>query len=165
MAETKKEFIDAVVALSRVTKVTKGGKRFSFSAEVVSGNQNGMVGIGQGKSHDASSAIAKATAIARKNLIEVSVRENTIPYNVDGKHGAAKVLLLSACKGTGIIAGGAVRAVMMACGFKDVLAKCVSRSRSGRNVAKATLNALAKLRTADQLASMRGKSVKQLVKE
>ncbi|MCL4361130.1 30S ribosomal protein S5 [Candidatus Dependentiae bacterium] len=164
MAEKKKEFIDTVVSVDRVTKVTKGGKRFSFSAFVVSGDQEGNVGIGMGKSREVSSAIAKATVRARKNMIAIAKRGTTIPYSVKGKHGAAEVEIRSAYKGTGVIAGGAVRAVMLAAGFKDVLAKSTGRSRCGKNVAKAALNALAKCRTASQIAKLRGKSVEQLVK-
>src|SRR5438477_559432 len=103
MAETK-DFVDNVVSVNRVTKVTKGGKRFSFSAFVVSGDQQGRIGIGLGKSREVSSAIAKATARARKSLIEIPLRGTTLPYNVKGKHGAAYVYLNSAYKGTGVIA-------------------------------------------------------------
>jgi small subunit ribosomal protein S5 len=163
MASTK-EFIDSVVSVNRVTKVTKGGKRFSFSAFVVSGDQHGKVGIGLGKSREVSSAIAKATARARKNLIEVPLRGTTVPYNVVGKHGATRVVINSAYKGTGVIAGGAVRSVMEALGVKDVLAKSIGPSRCGQNVVKAALNALAKCRNAERLAQLRGKTIEQLVK-
>jgi small subunit ribosomal protein S5 len=164
MAE-QKDFVDNVVSVNRVTKVTKGGKRFSFSAFVVSGDQKGKIGIGLGKSREVSSAIAKATMRARKNMIMVSMRGDTIPYNVIGKHGASKVVINSACKGTGVIAGGAVRLVMEALGIKDVLAKSIGTSGCGQNLVKATLNALAKLRSAEHIASLRGKSVKEVVKE
>lgn len=160
-----KEFVDSVVSVNRVTKVTKGGKRFSFSAFVVSGDQEGRVGIGLGKSREVSSAIAKATARARKNLIDVALRNTTIPYNVVGKHGSTQVVLRSAYKGTGVIAGGAVRSVMEALGVKDVLAKCVGPTRCGQNVVKATLNALARCRSAHKIAKLRGKTVKELVKD
>lgn len=163
MAE-QKEFVDSVVSVNRVTKVTKGGKRFSFSAFVVSGDQQGRVGIGLGKSREVSSAIAKATMRARKNMINVPLRETTIPYNVSGKHGSTRVQINSAYKGTGVIAGGAMRAVMEALGVKDVLAKTIGPSRCGQNVVKATLNALAKCRSAAHIASLRGKTVSQLVK-
>ncbi len=164
MAE-QKDFIDSVVSVNRVTKVTKGGKRFSFSAFVVTGDQKGRIGIGLGKSREVSSAIAKATTRARKSMITVPLRDTTIPYNVQGKHGATRVHINSASKGTGVIAGGAVRAVMEALGVKDVLAKSVGSSRCGQNVVKATLNALAKCRSAAHLAELRGKTVNQLVKE
>jgi small subunit ribosomal protein S5 len=164
MAVTPKEFVDQVVSVNRVTKVTKGGKRFSFSALVVTGDQQGSVGIGLGKSNEVSSAIAKATSRARKNMIAVPLRNTTIPYNVRGKHGSTRVIINSAFKGTGVIAGGAVRAVMEVVGIKDVLAKTIGPSRCGQNVVKATLNALAKCRSAKDLAALRGKSVKELVK-
>lgn len=165
MSDKKKEFVDTVVSVNRVTKVTKGGKRFSFSAFVVSGDQSGNVGIGLGKSREVSSAIAKATVSARKNMIAVSLRGTTLPYDVSGKHGATKVVIRPGSKGTGVIAGGAVRAVMIACGIKDVLAKTVGTSRCGQNVAKATLNALAKCRSAAKLAKLRGLDMNQLIKE
>jgi small subunit ribosomal protein S5 len=163
MAETK-EFIDKVVSVNRVTKVTKGGKRFSFSAFVVSGDQQGRVGIGLGKSREVSSAIAKATVRARKNMINIALRGTTLPYSVEGKHGSTRVVMRSAYKGTGVIAGGAVRAVMEAAGIKDVLAKSIGSSRCGQNVVKAALNALAKCRSAKHMANLRGKTIEQLVK-
>lgn len=157
-------FVDSVVSVRRVTKVTKGGKRFSFSAYAVCGNGKGAVGAAVGKSKDVTSAISKATARARKNMFNVTLRDSTIPYDVMGRHGATRVILRSAYKGTGLIAGGAVRAVMNAAGIKDVLAKTIGPSRAGQNVVKATLNALAKCRSAEHLARLRGKSVKELVK-
>ncbi len=167
MAEERKEkektFIDSVVNVRRVTKVTKGGKRFSFSAFVVSGDQQGNVGIGLGKSKEVSSAIAKATAKARKSMIAIPLRNTTIPYNVKGKHGASKVMIRSAYKGTGVIAGGPVRAVMKAAGIEDVLAKSLG-SINKQNVVKATLNALAQLRSVQDMARLRGKTPKQIIK-
>jgi small subunit ribosomal protein S5 len=159
----EKEFLDAVVSVRRVTKVTKGGKRFSFSAFVVSGDQNGSVGIALGKSNEVSSAIAKATARARKHMIKVQLRGSTVPYNVQGKHGACKVVIRSAYKGTGVIAGGAMRAIMEALGIKDVLAKSLG-SANQQNVVKATLNALAKLRSVNDYARLRGKTSEQIIK-
>ncbi len=164
MADKTKEFIDTVVGVNRVTKVTQGGKRFSFSAFVVSGDQQGGVGIGLGKSREVSSAIAKATALARKSLIPVSLRGNTIPFEVVGQHGATVVVIRPACKGTGLIAGGAVRAVMKALGITDVLAKTVGPSRCGQNVVKAALNALAQCRSLDHFAKIRGKTSAEVVK-
>lgn len=155
MAKKENEIVDHVVHVRRVTKVTKGGKRFSFSALVVSGDQQGNVGVGLGKSREVSSAIAKATTQARKNMISIPLRGTTIPYPIIGRHGASQVVIRSAYKGTGVIAGGAVRSVMDALGVKDVLAKCVG-SRNRQNVVKATLNALSKLRTADHMARLRG---------
>jgi len=164
MAE-QKDFVDNVVSVNRVTKVTKGGKRFSFSAFVVSGDQKGQIGIGLGKSREVSSAIAKATMRARKSMITVALRNNTVPYNVVGKHGASRVVINSACKGTGVIAGGAVRQVMDVLGVKDVLAKAMGTSTCGQNMVKATLNALSKLRSAEHIAALRGKTVKEVVKD
>lgn len=164
MAEKSKEYLDKVVSVNRVTKVTKGGKRFSFSAFVVSGDQNGKVGMGIGKSNEVSSAIAKATTKARKSMINISLRDTTLPYNVLGKHGASKVIICSAYKGTGVIAGGVMRKVMEAVGIRDVLAKSIG-SNCGLNVVKATFNALSKCRSAEHLAMLRGKSVKQMTKE
>ena len=109
--------------MNRVTKVTKGGKRFSFAALVVSGDKKGRVGIALGKSREVSTAIAKATKRARKSMFAVALRGTTIPYPVEGRHGASRVVLRSASKGTGVIAGGAIRAVMEALGIKDVLSE------------------------------------------
>lgn len=152
-----------VVSVRRVTKVTKGGKRFGFSAFVVSGDQKGNIGIALGKSKEVSSAIAKATLRARKNRIAVPLRDTTIPYSVEGTHGASRVIIRAASKGTGMIAGGAMRAVMEALGVKDILAKSLGASNQ-QNVVKATLNALAKLRSADHIAKLRGKTIKEMVK-
>lgn len=161
--DKEKEFLDFVVSVRRVTKVTKGGKRFSFSAFIVTGDQQGNVGMALGKSKEVSSAIAKATLRARRNLISIPLRDSTIPYDVIGTHGSTKVVLRSACKGTGVIAGGAVRSIFLAAGVKDVLAKCVG-SRNKLNAVKATLNALAKLRTVRGIAQLRGKSTQEVIK-
>jgi small subunit ribosomal protein S5 len=158
-----KDFLDFVVSVRRVTKVTKGGKRFSFSAFVVTGDQQGNVGMALGKSKEATSAIAKATLKARKSLISIPLRDSTVSYNVVGTHGASKVIIRSACKGTGVIAGGAVRSIFLAAGVKDVLTKSVG-SRNKLNSVKATLNALAKLRSVNEIAILRGKSVQEIIK-
>jgi small subunit ribosomal protein S5 len=155
--------VDTVVSVRRVTKVTKGGKRFTFSAFVVSGDKQGNIGFASGKSREVSSAIAKATARARKKMIAIPMRGSTIAYPVAGKQGSSKVILRSASKGTGVIAGGPVRAIMEALGIKDVLAKSLG-SANQQNVAKATLNALAKLRSASHIARLRGKTVEELVR-
>ena len=165
MAENRSKagnFVDYVVSVSRVTKVTKGGKTFSFSALVVSGDQEGKVGIGLGKSREVSLAIAKATNQARQKLIQVTLRGTTIPYDVKGQHGASNVIIRPAYKGTGVIAGGAVRKVMEAAGVKDVLTKSLGSSNP-KNVAKATLNAFAQLRSVADLARLRGKTREELV--
>jgi len=155
--------LDVVVNVKRVTKVTKGGKRFAFSAFVVSGDQEGKVGFALGRSRDVSSAIAKATAKAHKSMVNISLRGRTLPYPIEGKHGSAHVILRSAYKGTGVIAGGAVRAVMDALGVHDVLTKSIG-SANQRNVVKATMNALAKLRTVADIARLRGKTIEEIVK-
>lgn len=156
-------FVDAVISVRRVTKVTKGGKRFGFSAFVVTGDRNGKIGMAQGKSKEVSSAIAKATARARKKMISISVRGTTIAYPVVGRHGASKVIIRSAFRGTGVIAGGSVRSVMDVLGIKDILAKSLGSSNK-QNVVKASLNALSKLRSAQHLANLRGKTVEQVVR-
>lgn len=153
--------VDYVVNVNRVTKVTKGGKRFSFSALVVSGDQEGKIGIGLGKSKEVSLAIAKATSQARKNMITIAMRGMTVPYNVEGRHGSSRVVIRAASKGTGVIAGGAMRSVMEALGIKDVLAKSLG-SANRQNVVKATMNALSKLRSAQHLAKLRGKTIQEL---
>lgn len=169
MAERNKQeskdqtMVDHVINVRRVTKVTKGGKRFGFSALVVTGDQSGRIGIGQGKSREVTAAIGKATNRACKNLIEIPLRGSTLPYNVLGHHGASRVLIRSASKGTGVIAGGAVRSVMEALGIKDVLAKSLG-SANRTNVVKATLNGLAQLRGLNRIAKLRGKSVEQIMK-
>lgn len=162
--ENKKDstMVDHVVHVRRVTKVTKGGKRSSFSALVVTGDQQGNVGIALGKSREVSAAIAKATNKARKNMIAVPLRGDTVPYPVLGAHGASRVLIRSASKGTGVIAGGAVRSIMDALGVKDVLAKSLG-SGNKQNVAKATLNAFSKLRKASHLAKLRSTTVQEMV--
>ncbi|NBV40312.1 30S ribosomal protein S5 [bacterium] len=154
---------DSVVSVRRVTKVTKGGKRFAFSALVVSGDQNGNIGLALGKSREVSAAIAKATARAKKNRIAIPLRGTTIPYHVEGSHGSSKVIIRSASKGTGVIAGGAMRAIMEAIGIKDVLAKSLGASNQ-LNVVKATMNALAKLRSVQHIAMLRGKTVQEIIK-
>ncbi len=158
----KDNIVDYVVNVNRVTKVTKGGKRFSFSALVVSGDRKGNVGMALGKSREVSSAIAKATNRARKKMIPISLRGKTIPYEVVGHHGASRVEIRPASKGTGIIAGGAVRSIVEASGIEDILAKSIGSSNR-QNVVKATLNAFSKLRSAGHLAKLRGKSIAQLV--
>ena len=155
--------VDKVVNVRRVTKVTKGGKRFAFSAFVISGDQQGSIGVAQGKSREVSSAITKATSKAKKTRFKIALRGSTIPYAVTGTHGASKVMLRAASKGTGVIAGGAMRAVMESLGIKDVLAMSLG-SANKQNVVKATLNALAKLRSIKHLANSRGKTIEQIIR-
>ena len=163
MSERKDSFVDLLVSVNRVTKVTKGGKSMSFSALMVAGDQQHRVGIGLGKGREVTLAIAKATNQARKRLIHIALRGTTLAYDVKGKHGASHVVLRPAYKGTGVIAGGAVRKVLVAAGCKDVLAKSVG-SRNPQNLVKATLNALAKIRSASHMARLRGKTIQEMVK-
>jgi len=151
---------DKLVYLNRVSKVVKGGRRLSFSALVVAGDKNGHVGIGVGKSNEVPEAINKAGAIARKNLIAVKMTGNTIPYQITVRFGAAKVLLKPAAPGTGIIAGGSVRAVVEAAGIKDILTKSMG-SANRVNVAKATILGLSQLRDPkEELAKRKGIQIK-----
>jgi len=162
MQQPVEEFAESVLSVRRVAKVIKGGRRFSFSALVVVGDKKGKVGVALGKSRDVSAAIAKALRKARKHMVEVPLYKTTIPYTVEGKHSSSKVLIRSAAKGTGVIAGGAVRAVMEALGVRDVLSKVIGASNP-HNAVKATLDALSKLRSAKHIATLRGKSVKDIV--
>ena len=147
---------DKLVYLNRVSKVVKGGRRLSFSALVVSGDGSGHVGMGVGKSNEVPEAINKGGAIARKNLIKVKMAENTIPYQMTVKYGAAKVLLKPAAAGTGIIAGGSVRAVVEDAGIKDVLTKSLG-SANKVNVARATILGLSQLKDPkEELARRKG---------
>ncbi len=143
---------DKLIYINRVAKVVKGGKRMRFSALTVTGDGNGHVGIGMGKANEVPEAIAKAGAVARKNLIQVTLRGTSIPHEIEFKYGAAKVLLKPAAPGTGVIAGGSVRAVLEAAGVKDVLTKSMGSSNR-INVARATLLALQSLKNpAEELA-------------
>lgn len=154
---TKSDLTDKVVFINRCSKVVKGGRRFSFSALIVSGNRKGRVGVGFGKANEANEAIRKATDAAHRCLINVSLTENTIPHGViRGFHGG-RVLLRPASPGTGIIAGGGVRAVIEAVGIRDVLAKSLGSSNPA-NVVKATLRALCALRKREEIDKIRGKS-------
>ena len=139
-------FIDRVIHIGRVAKVVKGGRRFSFSAIVVVGNRNGKIGVGLGKAGEVPEAIRKAGEQAKKNLFPVPVIKDTIPHEVLGRFGAGKVALFPASVGTGVIAGGPVRAVMECAGVKNVLTKCIG-SNNPHNVLKATVNALTRLKT------------------
>ena len=146
-----------MVFINRCAKVVKGGRRFSFSALIVSGNHNGRVGIGFGKANEVSEAIRKATESAKKRMVDVAIHENTIPHEVLGEFGGGRVLLKPASPGTGVIAGGGVRAVIEAAGIRDVLAKSLGSSNPA-NVVKATLDALTTLRPKDAIFKIRGKA-------
>lgn len=147
---------EKVVHINRCAKVVKGGRRFSFSALVVSGDKEGKVGLGFGKAQEVAECIKKASEASRKTMTSVHITENTIPHEVIGEHGGGRVLLRPASPGTGLIAGGGVRAVVEAAGIKDVLAKSMG-SNNHANVVKATLNALEQLRTKEEIYSLRGK--------
>ena len=150
--------VEKVVFINRCAKVVKGGRRFSFSALVVTGDRAGKVGFGFGKANEVSDAIKKATEASKKELQTVSIRENTIPHETYGEFGGGKVLLKPASPGTGIIAGGGVRAVLEAAGVKDILAKSLG-SKNHANVVKATLAALGKLRHRETIFRARGKKL------
>ncbi|MEA5010779.1 MAG: 30S ribosomal protein S5 [Angelakisella sp.] len=153
---------ERVVAINRVSKTVKGGRIFKFAALVVVGDGNGMIGYGLGKASEVPDAIRKGIEDAKKNMIKVSLKGTTIPHEVIGKFGAGEVLMKPAPQGTGVIAGGPVRAVMETCGIKDIRTKCL-RSNNPCNVVTATFNGLAALRDAEQVAATRGKTAKEIL--
>ncbi len=155
--EEELELRDQVISIRRVTKVVKGGKNLSFSALAAVGNEKGLVGIGKGKAREVPQAIAKAVGDAKKRMIEVPLAETTIPHLVRGHHGAGIVVLRPASKGTGVIAGGAVRVIMELAGVKDVLTKSI-KSDNAISVAHATMDALKKLKKPELVAKDRGKT-------
>ncbi len=152
------QLIDKVVHISRVAKVVKGGRRFSFSAIVVVGDGNGKVGYSLGKANEVPEAIRKGMESAKRSMVEVPLKDSTIPQEVLGRYGASSGSLKPASAGTGVIAGGAVRAIMEAAGIHDILTKCVG-SRNPHNVVKATVEGLKRLRSVDQVSKIRGKNI------
>ena len=162
MEQNELGFIEKIVSLNRVAKVVKGGRRFSFSALVVVGDGKGKVGFGLGKAAEVPEAIRKGIEDAKKNMITVSLSGSTIPHEIIGEAGAGRVLMKPAAPGTGVIAGGPVRIIMEAAGIKDIRTKCL-RSNTAVNVVAATFEGLKALRTPEEVARTRGKSVDEIV--
>ena len=160
--EQQDEFEDRVVSIGRVTKVVKGGKHSRFAALVVVGDKKGHVGFGEGKSTEVPDAIKKGIENAKKNIITINLKNTTIPHQVTGVFGAGKVVLRPAAEGTGIIAGGAVRAVLELAGVSNILSKCLG-SKTPVNVIRATFAGLQQLETAEQVAARRGKTVAEIL--
>lgn len=159
--EDEQQFIDKVVHINRVAKVVKGGRRFSFSAIVVVGDGQGSVGAGLGKANEVPEAIRKAVEKARRDMTKINLVDGTIPHQVNGKFGAGNVMLRPASPGTGVIAGGPVRAVLEAAGVHNILTKCIG-TNNPHNVVKATLNGLRSLKSEEQVARRRGLSINEI---
>ena len=162
MEENTVELKEKVVAINRVAKVVKGGRTFRFSAVVVVGDENGHVGVGNGKAAEVPDAIKKAIQDAKKNLVEVPIVGTTIPHEYVGKFGSANVLLKPAAEGTGVIAGGSVRPVLELAGYKDIRTKVIG-TNNPRNVVYATIDGLSNMFTVEQIAKKRGKKVEEIL--
>ena len=160
--ENSTELKEKVVAINRVAKVVKGGRTFRFSAVVVVGDGQGRVGVGNGKASEVPDAIRKAVEDAKKNLIKVPMVGTTIPHEVIGHFGAGRIIIMPAQEGTGVIAGGAARDLLELAGLKDIRAKCLG-TRNPRNMVNATIEGLKSLKTAEQVAALRGKKVEDLL--
>lgn len=154
VAKSENQLTDRLVAVRRVAKVVKGGRRFGFSALVAVGDGNGKVGIGMGKANDVTEAIRKGVENAKKKVIEINIVKGTIPHGVIGHFGAGNIVLKPAAQGTGVIAGGAARAVLELAGIKNILTKCIGTTNA-HNVVKATLNGLSMLKTREQINKLR----------
>ncbi len=164
MAQVGESLIEKIIMINRVTKVTKGGKKLRFSALVVVGNGQGKVGFALGKAPEVPEAIRKAIEKAKKNMVEVPITKGTIPHEIIADFGATRILLKPAKPGTGVIAGGTVRAIMEAVGIKDIVSKCIG-STNPHNVIKATFKALTSLQSLEYVAKKRGKTVEEFIKE
>ena len=161
-SENNIELKEKVVAINRVAKVVKGGRTFRFSAVVVVGDENGHVGVGNGKAAEVPDAIKKAIQDAKKNLVEVPIVGTTVPHEYVGKFGSANVMLKPAEEGTGVIAGGSVRPILELAGYKDIRTKVIG-TNNPRNVVYATMNGLENMRTVEQIAKKRGKTVSEIL--
>jgi len=155
------EFLEKLVAVNRTAKVVKGGRQFGFTALTVVGDGGGRVGFGFGKAREVPVAISKAMAMARRNMVSVALRADTLHYAIRGSHGATRVLMQPASEGTGVIAGGGMRAVLECAGVRNVLAKSYG-SRNPINVVRATINALGKIRSPEEIAAKRGKTLEEI---
>lgn len=160
--QSKPDLVEKVVHIGRVTKVVKGGRNFRFSALVVVGDENGSVGVGTGKAVEVPEAIRKAIEAAKRDMVKVPMVGTTIPHEVVGRYGAGKVIMMPAKEGTGIIAGGPVRAVLQCAGVRDIRAKSIG-SNNPRNMVNATMEGIGRLKTAAQVARLRGKTVEEIL--